>query len=98
MVDDRDVRRQHQRPILPAADDNRFAHCLHSPSFKMPTWMPLGRIGERWTLCVAVMKSLSSAWKMLGTYFCGLRSASGNQVLHTCTMIRCPFLNVCNTS
>ena len=33
--------------------------------------------------CVARTKSFSSASKMLGTYFCGLRSMNGNQLLWT---------------
>ena len=45
------------------------------------------------TFTVAGMKSESFAAKMFGTNFCGLRSMSGNQVLCTCTMMRCPFLN-----
>src|ERR1035438_5225319 len=32
---------------------------------------------------------------MFGTNFCGLRSYTGNQVLCTCTIIRCPFRNAC---
>ena len=39
------------------------------------------------------LNSESGASKMFGTNVCGLRSISGNQVLCTCTMIRCPFWN-----
>ena len=38
-----------------------------------------------------LLEVASFASKMFGTYFCGLRSISGNQVLCTCTMILCPL-------
>src|SRR5690349_16181676 len=53
-----------------------------------PTRSVLGSSSEQYTRCVAVMKSSSFASKMLSTYFCGLRSTSGNHVLCTCTMMR----------
>ena len=48
-----------------------------------------GIAAERNTRCVAVTKSSSRAVKMF-TNVCGLRSTSGNHVLCTCTMMRCP--------
>ena len=48
---------------------------------------------ERKMLTVAALKSESFASKMLGTNVCGFLSMSGNQLLCTCTMIRCPLRN-----
>jgi hypothetical protein len=44
----------------------------------------------RWA---CALKSDAFASKMFGTHVWGLRSYSGNQVLCTCTMMRCPFRN-----
>src|SRR5262249_55972171 len=46
------------------------------------------------TRIVAGLKSSGFASKIFGTNVCGLRSFSGNHELCTCTMMRCPFLNV----
>jgi spermidine synthase len=53
------------------------------------------------TICDACLPERNTRWtaaesgpfarKIFGTNVCGLRSMSGNQVLWTCTMIRCPF-------
>ncbi len=45
-------------------------------------------VGQR---CSCALKSLALASKMLVTQVCGLRSMMGNQLLSTCTMIRCPM-------
>jgi hypothetical protein len=56
-----------------------------------------GMEAERCTRCVAFTKSASVARKM-STNVCGLRSTSGNHVLCTCTMMRCPRRKVWCTS
>ena len=40
-----------------------------------------GNIADRYTFCVAALKSDSAASKILGINFCGLRSMIGNQLL-----------------
>src|SRR4029450_6764244 len=54
----------------------------------------VGNSGDRWIRWVAALKSLSFASKMFGTNVCGFRSMIGNHVLCTCTITRCPALNV----
>lgn len=47
---------------------------------------------DRYTRWVAVRKSDAFARKMFSTNVCGFLSINGNQLLCTCTNIRCPFL------
>src|SRR5262249_57456837 len=62
---------------------------------KTPQASARGCALEQYTRWVVRMKSFASARKMLSTYFWGLRSTRGHQLLQICTMTPWPLCELC---